>query len=90
MLQGKLLSEILSAGDVLPPSKAIDLVLQAASGLQAAHKVGLIHGNLSPDSILVTRTADNRPLVKLIRFGLVQLGAEPSAGAGERHNVRGP
>jgi zinc D-Ala-D-Ala dipeptidase len=90
VLQGKLLSEILSAGDVLPPSKAIDLVLQAASGLQAAHKVGLVHGNLSPDTILVTRTADNRPLVKLIRFGLVQLGAEPSAGAGESTTYAAP
>ena len=90
VLQGKLLSEIISAGDVLPPSKAIDLVLQAASGLQAAHKVGLIHGNLSPDSILVTRTADNRPLVKLIRFGLVPLGAEPSAGAGENTTYAAP
>jgi zinc D-Ala-D-Ala dipeptidase len=90
VLQGKLLSEILSAGDVLPPSKAIDLVLQAASGLQAAHKVGLVHGNLSPDTILVTRTADNRPLVKLIRFGLAQLGAEPSAGAGESTTYAAP
>jgi D-alanyl-D-alanine dipeptidase len=84
VFRGELLSEILSERDVLPPNEGIDLVLQAASGLQAAHEVGLVHGNLSPDTMLVTRTADNRPLVKLIHFGLVQHGAEPSVGGGGR------
>src|SRR6185295_10645470 len=65
-LQGELLTEILKERDVLPPAEAIDLILQVASGLQAAHEVGLVHGNLSPDTILVTRTAEGRPLVKLI------------------------
>jgi zinc D-Ala-D-Ala dipeptidase len=74
-LQGQLLSETLSAPDDLPQYKSIGLVLQAASGLQVAHEVGLVHGNLSPDSILITSSADNRPLVKLIRFGFT-----PSAG----------
>jgi D-alanyl-D-alanine dipeptidase len=52
--------------------------------------VGLVHGNLSPDTILVTRTADNRPLVKLIRFGLVQHGAERSAAGGESSRYAAP
>jgi hypothetical protein len=81
--RGELLSEMLRARDLLPPNEAIDLILQAASGLQAAHEVGLVHGNLSPDTIVVTRTAGNRPLVKLIGFGQVQHGAEPSAESGE-------
>jgi D-alanyl-D-alanine dipeptidase len=76
--RGELLSEILSKPAVLPPTEAIDLVLQAASGLRAAHEVGLVHGNLSPDTILITRTADHRPVVKLIGFGLVQRGIAPS------------
>ncbi len=84
VLQGELLSEIHERGGaILPSSTVIDLVLQAASGLQAAHQVGLFHGNLSPDTILVTRTADNRPLVKLIRFGLLPLEAEPSVAGDE-------
>jgi D-alanyl-D-alanine dipeptidase len=88
--RGELLSEMLSARDLLPPNEAIDLILQAASGLQAAHEVGLVHGNLSPDTILVTRTAGNRPLVKLIRFGRVQHGAEPSAAGGESSRYAAP
>jgi zinc D-Ala-D-Ala dipeptidase len=89
-LQGQLLSETLSAGDVLPQHKAIDLVLQAAAGLQAAHGVGLVHGDLSPHCILVTSSADNRPLVKLIRFGSVQLVAKPSGAGGENTQYAAP
>jgi serine/threonine protein kinase len=90
VFRGKLLSEILSAPDLLPPNEAIDVVLQAATGLQATHEVGLVHGNLSPETILVTRTADDRPLVKLIRFGLVQHGAEPSVAGGESSRYAAP
>jgi serine/threonine protein kinase len=88
--RGELLSEMLSARDLLPPNEAIDLILQAASGLQAAHEVGLVHGNLSPDTILITRTESDRPLVKLIGFGQVQHGAEPCAAGGESSRYAAP
>jgi protein kinase-like protein len=69
-LQGELLAEILAAGQALPLPHAVHLILQVAAGLKAAHEAGLVHGNLSPASILITRTADDRPLVKLIGFAL--------------------
>jgi serine/threonine protein kinase len=77
VLGGELLSEILAARRVLPLLEALDLILQAAEGLQAAHEAGLPHGNLSPDAILITRTLNDRPLVKLIRFGVMQHSADP-------------
>jgi hypothetical protein len=67
-LQGELLAEILAARQALPLSEAVHLILQAAAGLQAAHDAGVVHGCLSPATILITRAADDRPLVKLIRF----------------------
>ena len=69
-LAGKPLSGILAERGALPPDEAVDLVLQAAAGLQAAHKVGLVHANLSPDAVQVAQTA-NGPLAKLIGFALV-------------------
>ena len=80
LFPGELLSEMLQPWQILPMDEAADLVLQAAAGLQEIHRVGLLHGNLSPETILVTRTADDRPLVKLVRLGFVQHGTEPSAG----------
>jgi serine/threonine protein kinase len=79
-LTGELLSETLARRGALPLKEALDLCLQAAAGLQAAHEVGWVHGRLSPDSILLTQVVGGRPLVKLIGFTqeslLRQTGAE--------------
>jgi serine/threonine protein kinase len=80
VLRGQLLSEILQARHILPLSEAADLALQAAAGLQAVHQASLLHGNLSPETILVAHSGNDRPLVKLVRFGLMQHGTEMSAG----------
>ena len=67
-LRGELLSETLARRGALPLGEAVELCLQVAGGLQAAHELGWVHGKLSPDSILLTRTVGDRPLVKLIGF----------------------
>jgi hypothetical protein len=67
---GEALSNLLAAGDVFALPEALDLVLQAAAGLQAAHRAGFVHGSVSPHSILVTRVATGQLQVKLIGFTL--------------------
>ena len=69
-LVGEPLSNLVAAGHVFTLPEALDLALQAAAGLQAAHRVGFVHGSLSPDTIVVTRAAHGRARVKLIRFTL--------------------
>ena len=69
-LVGKPLSDVVAAGRVFALPEALDLALQAAAGLQAAHRAGFIHGNLSPDTMLVTRAPYGRDRVKLIGFVL--------------------
>jgi hypothetical protein len=80
-LTGELLSETLARRGALPLEEALDLCLQAAAGLQAAHEVRWVHGRLSPDTILLTQVVGGRPLVKLIGFTqeslLRQTRAEP-------------
>jgi zinc D-Ala-D-Ala dipeptidase len=66
-LQGELLSQVLARRGSLPQGKALDLFRQAAAGLEAVHAAGWIHGNLSPQTILLSRTG-GRTVVKLIRF----------------------
>jgi serine/threonine protein kinase len=73
-LSGELLSETLAQRGTLPLEDALNLCLQAAAGLQAAHRVHWIHGRLSPDTILLTHPAGGQPLVKLIGFDLDLLG----------------
>jgi serine/threonine protein kinase len=76
-LAGELLSHMLAVRGAVPLQEALDLCLQAAAGLQAAHKVGLVHGNLSPSTILLTE-ADGHTRVKLIQFPLGSPMEQPS------------
>jgi eukaryotic-like serine/threonine-protein kinase len=80
-LVGEPLSNLLAAGHVFALPEALDLALQAAAGLQAAHRAGFVHGNLSPQTILVRQAAYERSQVKLIGFtcdpGFRQRGAKP-------------
>ena len=66
-LTGEFLSVTLARRGALPLWEALNLCLQAAAGLQAAHDVGWVHGRLSPHTILLARVG-GRPLVKLIGF----------------------
>ena len=69
-LIGEPLSAILAARGTLPLAEALNLCLQACAGLQAAHALGIVHGNLSPNGLLVGRAADGRPVLKIIGFRL--------------------
>lgn len=50
----------------LDPREAIALLKQAAAVLDAAHRRGLVHGNLKPQNVLVTEMRE----VRLTDFGL--------------------
>ena len=57
------------AGGVDDHLAAVDIIVQACSGLQVAHESGIIHRDIKPDNIMLTRGG----LVKVLDFGLAKL-----------------
>jgi serine/threonine protein kinase len=70
-IEGEDLASRIKKGPV-PPDQAIELCVQALRGLDAIHSAGVIHRDISPDNLMVTRDLRGKPLLKIIDLGLAK------------------
>ncbi len=81
LLEGEPLSHLLAL-HALSPERAIDIALQVAEALSAAHAAGVVHRDLKPDNIQV-RQVGHHDVVKVLDFGLAKIaGASKLTRAG--------
>lgn len=80
LLRGETLEDIIDTRGPLAPGYACELFLQVLAGLSAAHAQGIVHCDLKPANVLVTHPRPDRPLVKVLDFGIARgvEAAQPS------------
>ncbi len=71
-IDGWNLLEVLSGYGPLPISLTIEIARQSLKALGYLHRHRIVHRDVSPDNLMLTRDVDGHPLVKLIDLGIAK------------------
>jgi serine/threonine-protein kinase len=75
-IQGLTLGELQrtadASGELLPLALVLEIARQSLRAIGHVHAHDIVHRDVSPDNLMLTRDADGRPLVKLIDLGLAK------------------
>jgi eukaryotic-like serine/threonine-protein kinase len=77
LLEGETLAARLASGP-LPPAEAVRVAAAVADALDAAHRRGIVHRDVKPSNVMLTRDGE----VKVLDFGI-------AAAADETHSTTG-
>ena len=74
-VEGRTLAEFLAGGRTLTPMQAVDLTQKVAAALASAHAQGIVHRDIKPGNIMVTRDGT----VKVMDFGIARMQTDITA-----------
>ncbi len=77
LVEGGTLRDVMRARGALGVPAAFAVMEQVLSGLAAAHRLGLVHRDVKPENVLISRTGE----VKVADFGLVTASAQAGASS---------
>ena len=71
-IDGENLAQVIRKRGVIAPAYAVRLAVQALNGLDAIHRAGIIHRDISPENLMITRGEQPDERVKLIDLGVAK------------------
>jgi hypothetical protein len=80
-VNGRTLRSTLEAG-ALEPTRALHIVRQIASALQAAHGIGIVHRDLKPENVMLVERNGDADFVKVLDFGIAKVDVYGGAQEG--------
>lgn len=83
-VDGDDLQKIVFDSGVLPIRDAAEYIRQAAEGLEAAHRAGLVHRDIKPSNIML----DHEGEIHILDLGLARMDAGEEASLTMMHNSR--
>lgn len=79
-IEGINLHELIDQRGPLSPKYAAKLAIQALLGLDAIHRAGIVHRDISPENLMITRDDELDERVKIIDLGIAKSsGADDNA-----------
>lgn len=72
LVEGTDLAGLLRKEGPLPLERAVNIVVQVADALDAAHLAGLVHRDVKPSNVLVTASGQGGDFAYLVDFGLAR------------------
>jgi WD40 repeat protein len=86
-VEGTTLAEVIARKGPLPVAHACNYIRQAALGLQHAHQLGMVHRDIKPHNLMLTRQGR----IKILDFGLARLASEqvPAQALTEANKMMG-
>jgi serine/threonine-protein kinase len=73
-IEGTNLHELIETNGPLTPRYAAKLAIEALHGLEAIHRAGIVHRDISPENIMICPDEEGTQHVKLIDLGIAKQG----------------
>jgi len=71
-IEGLDLRELLRRFGPPPLGLTLELAVQSLAALGFLHRRNMVHRDISPDNLMLTRDADGKPVIKLVDLGIVK------------------
>lgn len=82
LLRGLTLRQVVDRFGRQPPARVVHWLLEVCDSLAEAHSLGLVHRELKPEKLFLTRQGVHREVVKVLDFGLAVVRESLAAAGG--------